>query len=77
MLEISPAVITTSFAGVQCITQETSVLLLVVTLCFIIVTCSVLSFNHSEPVPLLDRGEEQRGSEDPVGERGRGVEGLL
>lgn len=30
-----------------------------------------------EPVPLPDRGEEQWGSEDPTGERGRGVEGLL
>lgn len=40
--------ITTSFAGVQCITQETSVLLHVVTLCFIIVTCSVLSSYRSQ-----------------------------
>lgn len=41
-------------------------------------TCSVLSLMPLiEPVPLPDRGEEQRGSEDPTGERGRGVEGLL
>lgn len=31
----------------------------------------------SEPVPLPHGGEEQRRGEDPSGERGRGVEGLL
>lgn len=41
-------------------------------------TCSVLSpVPLTEPVPLPDRGEERRGREDPAGERGRGVEGLL
>lgn len=48
------------------------------TLCSIIVTRSLLSVvPFVEPVPLPDRGEEQRGGEDPAGERGRGVEGLL
>lgn len=31
----------------------------------------------TEPVSLPDGGEEQRRGEDPPGERGRGVEGLL
>lgn len=58
--------------------KETSLLFLVVTLRSITVTCSVLSLVPlTEPVPLPDRGEEQRGGEDPAGERGRGVEGLL
>lgn len=42
------------------------------------VTSSVSSLVPlTEPVPLPDRGEERRRGEDPEGERGRGVEGLL
>lgn len=53
-------------------------LFLVVTLCSLTMPCSFLSLVPlTEPVSPLDRGEEQRGSEDPTGERGRGVEGLL
>lgn len=33
--------------------------------------------HSTEPVPLPDGSEEQRGGEDPAGERGRRVEGLL
>lgn len=58
--------------------KKTSLLLLVVTPCSITMTCSVLSLMPlTEPVPLPDRVEEQRGGKDPAGERGRGVEGLL
>ncbi len=58
--------------------KETSLLLLDVTLRSVTITCSVLSLvPRTESVPLPDRGEEQRGGEDPAGERGRGVEGLL
>lgn len=41
-------------------------------------TCPLLSLVPTiEPVPLPDRGEEQRSGEDSSGERGWGVEGLL
>lgn len=55
-----------------------SLLLLVVTLCSLTVPSCFLSLMPlTEPVSPLDRGEEQRGSEDPTGKRGRGLEGLL
>ena len=69
--------------GLHCLAYSTShkevqLLLLAVTLCSVTATCSVLSsVPLTEPVPLPDRGEERRGREDPAGERGRGVEGLL
>lgn len=40
-------------------------------------TSSVSHMLFTEPLPLPDRGEEQRGGEDPAGERGWCVEGLL
>ena len=58
--------------------KKKSLLLIVVTQCSIIVTCSILSLMPlTEPVPLSDWGEEQRGGEDPAGERGWSMEGLL
>lgn len=76
MLKMSPAAI--GFFIHWRTSHKASLLLLVVTVCSITATCSVLSLVPlTEPVPLPDRGEEQRGGEDPAGERGRGVEGLL
>lgn len=43
-------------------------------LCFVVVA---IVFSSTEPVPLPDRSEERRRGEDPAGERGRRVEGLL
>lgn len=78
MLKMSPDVIRV-FIFWHTLYTEASLLWLAVTLYSItVVTCFVLSLMpHTEPVPLPDRGEEQRGSEDPAGQRGRGVEGLL